>query len=90
MRHPLRQDACRHQALLPRHLAGQIYRQVRAGIVNGRLAPGERLPSTRTLASQLGVSRTTTLDVFERLMAKGYLRSRTFLCPTDCRQGSMS
>ncbi|EHP40242.1 GntR family transcriptional regulator [Cupriavidus basilensis OR16] len=58
-------------------LAGQLYRQLRAGIVDGRLAPGERLPSTRDLATQLGVSRKTTLDVFERLIAEGYLRSRT-------------
>ncbi|CAG9164442.1 MocR-like pyridoxine biosynthesis transcription factor PdxR [Cupriavidus pampae] len=58
-------------------LAGQIYRQLRAGVIDGRLAPGERLPSTRELATQLGVSRKTTLDVFERLIAEGYLRSRT-------------
>lgn len=58
-------------------LAGQIYRQLRAGVVEGRLAPGERLPSTRELATQLGVSRKTTLDVFERLIAEGYLRTRT-------------
>lgn len=58
-------------------LAGQIYRQLRAGVIDGRLAPGERLPSTRELAIQLGVSRKTTLDVFERLVAEGYLRSRT-------------
>lgn len=58
-------------------LAGQIYRQLRAGVLEGRLAPGERLPSTRELATQLGVSRKTTLDVFERLIAEGYLRSRT-------------
>ncbi|MGE8364081.1 PLP-dependent aminotransferase family protein [Cupriavidus sp.] len=57
-------------------LAGQLYRQLRAGIVDGRLAPGERLPSTRDLATQLGISRKTTLDVFERLIAEGYLRSR--------------
>ena len=57
-------------------LAGQLYRQLRAGIVDGRLAPGERLPSTRDLATQLGVSRKTTLDVFERLIAEGYLRAR--------------
>ncbi|WP_420994155.1 PLP-dependent aminotransferase family protein [Cupriavidus sp. 30B13] len=57
-------------------LAGQLYRQLRAGIVDGRLAPGERLPSTRDLATRLGVSRKTTLDVFERLIAEGYLRSR--------------
>ncbi|GGP24184.1 MocR-like pyridoxine biosynthesis transcription factor PdxR [Silvimonas amylolytica] len=57
-------------------LAGQIYRQLRASIVDGRLAAGERLPSTRDLASQLSVSRKTTLDVFERLLSEGFLQSR--------------
>ncbi|WP_207001874.1 MocR-like pyridoxine biosynthesis transcription factor PdxR [Trinickia mobilis] len=56
-------------------LTGQIYRQLRAGIVDGRLAGGQRLPSTRELAKQLGVSRKTTLEVFERLIAEGYLRT---------------
>uniref|UniRef100_UPI002606BAA9 aminotransferase class I/II-fold pyridoxal phosphate-dependent enzyme n=1 Tax=Paraburkholderia sp. TaxID=1926495 RepID=UPI002606BAA9 len=60
-----------------RDLAGQIYRQLRTGIVEGRLAGGTRLPSTRDLAVQLGVSRKTTLDVFERLLAEGYLSART-------------
>ncbi|PLP97592.1 MocR-like pyridoxine biosynthesis transcription factor PdxR [Cupriavidus pauculus] len=67
-----------HLTLEGRHgLAGQIYRQLRAGVLEGRLAPGERLPSTRELATRLGVSRKTTLDVFERLIAEGYLRTRT-------------
>jgi GntR family transcriptional regulator/MocR family aminotransferase len=57
-------------------LAGQIYRQLRAGVIEGRLAAGERLPSTRDLALKLGVSRKTTLDVFERLSAEGFLRTR--------------
>jgi GntR family transcriptional regulator/MocR family aminotransferase len=56
-------------------LTGQIYRQLRAGIIDGRLVAGERLPSTRDLAGQLGVSRKTTLEVFERLVTEGYLRS---------------
>ncbi|WP_322042371.1 PLP-dependent aminotransferase family protein [Paraburkholderia sp. J67] len=59
-----------------RDLAGQIYRQLRERIVEGRLAGGTRLPSTRDLADQLGVSRKTTLDVFERLLAEGYLVAR--------------
>lgn len=67
-----------HLTIEGRHgLASQIYRQLRTGILDGRLAAGERLPSTRELATQLGVSRKTTLDVFERLTAEGYLRSRT-------------
>lgn len=57
-------------------LSGQIYRQLRAGITDGRLAAGERLPSTRDLARQLGVSRKTTLDVFERLLGEGYVHTR--------------
>ena len=59
-----------HIAVEGRHdLAGQIYRQLRAGIVEGRLTGGTQLPSTRDLATQLGVSRKTTLDVFERLLS---------------------
>lgn len=57
-------------------LAGQIYRALRLRILDGRLAAGERLPSTRDLAAQLGVSRKTTLEVFERLTAEGYLHAR--------------
>ncbi|TCW85007.1 DNA-binding protein [Burkholderia sp. SRS-46] len=57
-------------------LTGQIYRQLRTAIVDGRLAGGARLPSTRDLATQLGVSRKTTLDAFEQLVAEGYLRTR--------------
>jgi GntR family transcriptional regulator/MocR family aminotransferase len=75
-----------HITVEGRHdLTGQIYRQLRAGIVEGRLAGGTRLPSTRDLAAQLGVSRKTTLDVFERLLAEGYLNARpgagTFVAP---------
>lgn len=66
-----------HLTIHGRHdLAGQLYRQLRTAILDGRLVPGERLPSTRDLALQIGVSRKTTLDVFERLIAEGYLRSR--------------
>ncbi|MBN3856632.1 PLP-dependent aminotransferase family protein [Paraburkholderia sp. Ac-20340] len=69
-----------------RDLAGQIYRQLRERIVEGRLAGGTRLPSTRDLADQLGVSRKTTLDVFERLLAEGYLIAKrgsgTFVADT--------
>ncbi len=57
-------------------LTGQIYRQLRSAIVDGRLAGGARLPSTRDLATQLGVSRKTTLDAFEQLVAEGYLWTR--------------
>ncbi|WP_250526821.1 PLP-dependent aminotransferase family protein [Caballeronia sp. GAWG2-1] len=66
-----------HITLHGRHdLTGQIYGQLRAGIIEGRLAAHARLPSTRDLAAQLGVSRKTTLDVFDRLIAEGFLRTR--------------
>jgi len=56
---------------------GQIYRSLRAAIRSGRLAPGVRLPATRALASDLGVSRTTVLAAFEQLLAEGYAVART-------------
>jgi GntR family transcriptional regulator/MocR family aminotransferase len=66
-----------HVALHGRNdLGGQIYRQLREGIVSGRLAAGERLPSSRELATSLAVSRKTTVDVFERLLSEGFLRAR--------------
>ncbi len=58
-------------------LSGQIYRQLRDSIMNGRLQADARLPSSRALAAQLGVSRKTTLDVFERLVSEGFLVTRT-------------
>jgi GntR family transcriptional regulator/MocR family aminotransferase len=54
-----------------RPLHAQIFDAIREAIAVGRLAPGARLPSTRTLASDLGVSRTTVLAVFDRLVAEG-------------------
>jgi len=42
----------------------------------GRLAPGSVLPSTRTLAKQLGLSRTTVQAAYDELYCLGYLRGR--------------
>ena len=56
-------------------LGSQIQDQLRAAIRERRLAPGERLPSTRRLAGLLGVSRGTVVDVYEQLSAEGYLES---------------
>src|SRR4051812_32555607 len=58
-----------------RPLQQQLYDQVRALIQSSRLAPGTRLPSTRMLADQCGVSRITGLLPYERLIAEGYLRT---------------
>jgi GntR family transcriptional regulator / MocR family aminotransferase len=55
----------------------QLYDGVRSGILSGRLPAGTRLPSTRTLAGGLGVSRTTVVAAFQQLLAEGYLEGRT-------------
>ncbi|MGH7718263.1 MAG: PLP-dependent aminotransferase family protein, partial [Gemmatimonadaceae bacterium] len=54
----------------------QIYAGVRGAILSGRLAPGARVPSSRTLATDLGVSRSTVLLALDQLMAEGYLVTR--------------
>ena len=52
-----------------RHLVDQI----REAVLAGRLAAGAALPSTRALAEDLGVSRGVVVDVYEQLVAEGYL-----------------
>ncbi len=54
----------------------QIYDGYREAIVGGRLRPGQRLPSTRGLAAELGISRIPVLGAFEQLLAEGYFESR--------------
>src|SRR5215510_9112534 len=54
----------------------QIYRAFRNEILSGRLAPGERVPSTRALADLLKVSRNTAVLAYEQLFAEGYLETR--------------
>jgi GntR family transcriptional regulator/MocR family aminotransferase len=49
---------------------------LRAGILQGRISPGTRLPSTRDLAQTLRVGRNTVAAAFEQLVAEGYLESR--------------
>ena len=63
-----------------------LHRQIRAAIIDGRLAAGVRLPTTRDLADRLGVSRNTVLAAYDHLAAEGYLLSRqrggTFVAAT--------
>ncbi|MBT6203040.1 MAG: PLP-dependent aminotransferase family protein, partial [Rhodospirillaceae bacterium] len=54
-------------------LSTQLYEQVRDLILSGRLAQGVRLPATRTLAGELGVSRNTVVAAFDQLFAEGFL-----------------
>jgi GntR family transcriptional regulator / MocR family aminotransferase len=61
----------------PRVLRQQwLYDELRAAIVDGRLARGAQLPATRDLARQCGVSRGTAVAVFEQLRSEGYLVGR--------------
>ena len=48
---------------------------MRAAIREGRLTPGATVPSTRTLASQLGVARGTVVEAYAQLAAEGWLRT---------------
>lgn len=54
----------------------QVYREVRRAILCGTLRGGERLPSTRELAEQLGISRTVVILAYEHLLAEGYVAGR--------------
>src|SRR5260221_5008914 len=51
----------------------QIYAQLRDAILSGQLSSGKRLPSSRTLARELGAARNTVLNAFDQLKAEGYL-----------------
>jgi len=55
----------------------QIHDGVRRAILDGRLRPGQRIPSTRGLAADLGVSRLPVLSAYEQLLHEGYLVGRT-------------
>jgi GntR family transcriptional regulator/MocR family aminotransferase len=79
------------QGGLPLHR--QLYNQLRLAILEGRLAGGSRMPSTRALAAQLGFSRNTVSSAYDQLLAEGYITARmgsgTFVCeapPDDLYQ----
>jgi GntR family transcriptional regulator/MocR family aminotransferase len=62
----------------------QLHDGLRGAIVDGRITPGTRLPSTRAFAEALGVSRSTITSSFAQLHSEGYLQattgSGTFVC----------
>jgi GntR family transcriptional regulator/MocR family aminotransferase len=58
-------------------LRAQLEGAVRDAIRSGRLAVGDRLPSSRMLAADLGLSRGVVQECYEQLAAEGYLLSRT-------------
>ncbi len=58
----------------PLHI--QIYNRLRGSVLEGALKAGAPLPSTRALAEELRVSRTTVLAAYDQLLAEGYIESR--------------
>ncbi len=61
----------------PLSIARQLTGQLRTMILQGTLPAGTRLPPTRSLASDLAIARNTVLQVYEQLIAEGYLSGRT-------------
>ena len=57
-------------------LQEQLYQRIRTAIAKRQLVPGEKLPSVRTLASELGVARGTVDTTYARLAGEGYLLSQ--------------
>ncbi|MBN3253848.1 MULTISPECIES: PLP-dependent aminotransferase family protein [Pectobacterium] len=54
----------------------RLYDSIRLAILDGAIAAGERLPSSRDLAQQLSLSRNTVLTAYEQLLAEGYIEAR--------------
>jgi len=54
-----------------------LYDELRAAILAGHLRPGARIPATRDLAEQYGLSRPTIVTAFEQLRAEGYVEGKT-------------
>jgi GntR family transcriptional regulator / MocR family aminotransferase len=53
-----------------------FYEELRRAILEGRLSPGARLPATRDLADQYGISRATVIAAFEQLKSEGYVEGK--------------
>src|SRR5258705_1795725 len=69
-------------------LGAQIEEQLRAAIREGTLPPGARVPSTRDLARQLGISRRVAVDAYAQLAAEGYLSLRQGARPRVSEAGA--
>ena len=59
-----------------RGASNALFQQLRDGILSGRFAAGDRLPPSRELAAQLGISRSTVTTVYGRLVAEGFAEGR--------------
>jgi GntR family transcriptional regulator/MocR family aminotransferase len=58
-------------------LQDQLVRQIKQYVQQGRLTPGEAMPSSRELATELKLSRNTVVYAYDRLEAEGYLEARS-------------
>lgn len=58
-------------------ITSQLIRQIRDAILGGKIGAKAKMPPSRTLADELGVSRNTIILVYEQLIAEGYLESVT-------------
>ena len=63
---------------------------LRHAIIDGRLLPGTRLPSSRLLAAELGCARATVVAAYEQLVAEGYLLARVGEAPPSRRSAPPS
>ena len=68
--------------LRPGRLRRNLREGLRSAIQEGRLVAGTRLPSSRTLAADLGLSRGVVTDVYDQLAAEGYLAATPRRAPT--------
>ncbi|MFC4058364.1 PLP-dependent aminotransferase family protein [Planomonospora corallina] len=74
-------------------VAGQITRELREAVRRGRLAAGARLPASRELARDLGVSRGVVVEAYEQLTAEGFLVAKvgsgTRVAPAAARSAAV-
>lgn len=59
-----------------RRRSAVVFDQLRDAILTGRLEPGDRLPTSRELAAELGIARSTIATVYARLVGEGYAEGR--------------
>ncbi len=69
------------------HLYEEIYEYIRDAIRSGELKKGEKLPSSRSLATSLSVSRSTVMLAYDQLLSEGYIEARQgsgcYVCGLD-------
>lgn len=56
--------------------SAKVYEAIRARLASGELAPGDKLPSERTMVDELGIGRTALRQVLARLVAEGAIEVR--------------